>query len=591
MKKTSSTQFIRDDWNCSALELISEMLEYMRENVVFSASQFLQLKFHLVKGQITERHEAHVELLALTERGITIMQGALPLDFSGELTLDDIAALYDKTIIKDRTTKCALFLLTLNNYTDEGQMNAAFESVSSSGKTYVALEVLSLFPVEDIEKLLYASPKSFFHQFGELVEEDGETPLLLKDEYLAAGLIRWQEDNIQPEKGADGSAQWRDSRKGEKARLKAEWEKIPKGIRVDLHQKIIIFLDQPHYRLLQALRPLLSHDEKVTIAQFAEKDGSGSLYSKRVFIVGYPTVIHLSAMYKADEQEKTRLLIFSPEVDDKKLRASIELLGEKHADREAFEKRLDENPARSNLKARIRMIKAADISEVKVKKRDMAKIVKRFQDDHAILRPRHQRDFPRLLSFINGHALLNFMNRKKRGRAIYAEQIDIDDGYGLYAELSIPNEMGLAPALWEFWENSLKPRLSGVQELVEIEGQEVPVMGIKKQDLRASWFLHFGSRLNKHRLSDIIDILQEVDLIDYEKDPNDKRIMRIYPRGASSKKQPPKQPPTQQQVFGSKMSSSDIEEAKGMRPPISDSQRATNIMNLRDAIDLEGSDD
>jgi hypothetical protein len=199
-----------------------------------------------------------------------------------EMTLDELAAIYDSTVVMDRITKLTLVLACLNNYTEEGQVNIGFTGVSSSGKSYIALEVLDLFPPEDIEKMLYASPKSFFHKHGELVREDGITPLSAKKDYILRHLKEWEEQHPDPGKGKSGVKRWKEHRDAEKSRLKGDWDKIPKGVRVDLHQKILVFMDQPHYKLLETMRPVLSHDEKTTTARFADKDGSGALYAKQV---------------------------------------------------------------------------------------------------------------------------------------------------------------------------------------------------------------------------------------------------------------------------------------------------------------------
>jgi hypothetical protein len=74
---------------------------------------------------------------------------------------------------------------------------------SSGGKTYNALEVVAYFrdlPKGLVLRIATASPTAFFHDHG-------------------------------------------------------KWDKNAQVLRIDLRQKILVFLDQPHYSLLERLRP------------------------------------------------------------------------------------------------------------------------------------------------------------------------------------------------------------------------------------------------------------------------------------------------------------------------------------------------
>ena len=101
-------------------------------------------------------------------------------------------------------------------YTDNAQFNISFNAPSSSGKSFIPLEISNLFPQEDVMKLAGASPTSFLHESGVYNKETNE---------------RF----------------------------------------IDLSRKIIIFLDMPHATLLTKLRSLLSHDEKETRHKITDK--------------------------------------------------------------------------------------------------------------------------------------------------------------------------------------------------------------------------------------------------------------------------------------------------------------------------------
>jgi hypothetical protein len=105
----------------------------------------------------------------------------------------------------------------------------------------------------------------------------------------------------------------------------------------------------PHELLLQRLRSLLSHDDRIITLKITDKKEKGGLRTKTVMIQGFPTVIFCSAKFNIPEQEKTRLLLLSPEVNQEKLRESITLKIEKESDRQAFNARMMDRPVKENL--------------------------------------------------------------------------------------------------------------------------------------------------------------------------------------------------------------------------------------------------
>ena len=95
----------------------------------------------------------------------------------------------------------------LSVYTKDSQFNITFRAPSSTGKSYIPIELSNYFQEEDVMKVAYSSPTAFYH----------------------------------------GTSSFSNTRKAYIA---------------NLERKILIFLDMPHDQLLQRLRPLLSHDQK-----------------------------------------------------------------------------------------------------------------------------------------------------------------------------------------------------------------------------------------------------------------------------------------------------------------------------------------
>jgi aspartate carbamoyltransferase regulatory subunit len=90
-----------------------------------------------------------------------------------ELTVDDLVSILGSTVKHDNENKAITFLVMLLTYTEEDQINLGFLAESSTGKSYIPLELSWYFPEEDVIKLGYASPTAFFHDYGVLMHKEG----------------------------------------------------------------------------------------------------------------------------------------------------------------------------------------------------------------------------------------------------------------------------------------------------------------------------------------------------------------------------------------------------------------------------------
>jgi len=272
-----------------------------------------------------------------------------------ELGIEDLVEALGITIKHDDINKAVTFLVMLSAFTYDDQLNLSFRAESSTGKSYIPLEVSTLFPQERVIRIAYSSPTSFFHDRGVVDEETKE-------------------------------------------------------ITIDLEKKILIFLDQPHDQLLERLRPLLSHDQKELHYKITDKREKLGLRTKNVKIIGFPSVIFCSGRLKMDEQESTRMILLSPEVSQEKFREAVYLKILKEADEEAFREYVESNPKRKALRERVKKIAKLNIKKIIIEKPE--KIAERFISSRKILKPRHARDAGRIMALIKTMALLNYDHRK-----------------------------------------------------------------------------------------------------------------------------------------------------------------------------------
>jgi len=317
------------------------------------------------------------------------------------LSTEELLEVLDLTVKRDEVNKLITFLCCLSAYTENNQFNISFNAPSSTGKSYIPIEIASLFPKEDVVKVGYCSPTAFFHDKGKFIKEQ-------------------------------------------------------KGYFVDLERKILIFLDQPHTLLLQHLRPLLSHDEKEIRIKITDKSQKYGLRTKNVVIKGYPAVIFCSAGLNIDEQEATRFLLLSPETTQDKIREGILQAIKKEADLEVYSEELNNNPERQLLIKRINAIEEENIKEIKLL--NLEKIKDKFFSEHKELKPRHQRDIKRLISLIKSLALLNLWHRETENLdTIIASDDDIEDGFRIWEEISFSQELNLPPYIYRLYEEIILP--------------------------------------------------------------------------------------------------------------------------------------
>jgi len=137
--------------------------------------------------------------------------------------------------------------------------------------------------------------------------------------------------------------------------------------------------------------------------------------------------------------------------------------------------------------------------------------------EHPTLAPRLQRDLPRLIALIKAYALLNCFTRErtKDGQGIWASQRDVEEGYRLYSSIGESNELGIPPQIHKLWMEAIKPVLTDE--------------GLTRKDLARLYFEYYTTRVGRKQLAQTWELLCEVGLVMEQPDPNDRRIMRIYP--------------------------------------------------------------
>ena len=376
------------------------------------------------------------------------------------ITIDEVQEVLNLTIKKDYTNRLLVFLEMLSAYTEEAQINITLNAPSSTGKTYIPQQVAFLFPREDVIEKGYCSPTAFYHEEG-------------------------------------------------------EYDEARKATIVDLSRKILIFLDQPNPALLERLRAVLSHDSKEIVASITDKKKGAGNRTKTVIIRGFPAVTFCSADLRMDEQECTRFIMLSPDLDANKIKLSIIEKIKFEKDPNAYREALDANPQRKELMERIRAIREAHVGAVKLGNPYM--IQEEFLRENPKLKARHQRDIGRVINLTKAVALLNLWHRDHVGSDIVASEDDFRIAWKLWQEVSRSQNFNLSPYVFDIFEEVIVPvfilreRGVSVQEIISYHAE------VKAQDLSDSYLRN-----------QVLKSLYAAGLIYYERDPQDHRRYLIF---------------------------------------------------------------
>lgn len=403
--------------------------------------------------------------------------GDEPLDISDfdEMTIADLSKILDKTIKHDEANKCILFLGNLTAYTEADQLNIFLNGPSSSGKTYIATEIAKYFPAEDVEEYASASPTSFIHRKSKIDVTSGEPY-------------------------------------------------------VDCERKILLFLELPHHKLQANLRPFLSHDKKEIVYLNTDKNKQGGNITKESRIRGFSATVFCSASMRMDEQEATRAILLSPEVNEEKMKDGINLAAIKGADPAKYQQSIDSDPERQKLKKRVRAIKRLRVNSVIINNPE--KVLEIFREITKKPKPRHQRDIAHLESLIKAVALLNAWYRKDNDGNVVANEKDIEQAVGLWKGVSASQELGIPPYAHTFYESFILPAFNDKNDnrnpdFTDITGS----FGVTRLEVCKKHYELTGQMPNEDTLrKNILPTLEAAGMITQEKDPMNKKQYLIYPK-------------------------------------------------------------
>ncbi|OGY69136.1 MAG: hypothetical protein A2586_01945 [Candidatus Harrisonbacteria bacterium RIFOXYD1_FULL_40_9] len=387
-----------------------------------------------------------------------------------EMSVDELADVLSLTIKKDYVSKIICALGMILAFTEDSQINISFNAPSSTGKSHTPLEIAQLFPDDSLERIGSASPTSFFHRQDSYNKEKNETL-------------------------------------------------------VNLERKIIIVYESLHQQLLEKLRSLLSHDKKEIVVQITDRTEKGGHRTKNVILRGHCVMIFCSASNNFDEQELTRFIMLSPDIDVEKFEEVIDDTIEKAANPSDYKKRIENDPRRISLRNRILAIRDERIDNVVI---PFPKEVKSaFSSRHPSKIPRHMRDIKKLISLIKAIALLNLFQRKRdEANNVIAEEKDFNEALKLWDKISEAQDLNIPPYILKVFNDVV---MALYKERLQSRVSEDPV-GLTRNEVLKKHHEVFNRPLSAILLrQQFIPMWEAAGLMYQEPDSNNQRQMLIYP--------------------------------------------------------------
>jgi len=216
--------------------------------------------------------------------------------------------------VRDEPSKKMVLLTGLSAFSKD-PINLFLKGPSSIGKTFNVSTTLKFFS-GDVWWLGGLSPTALVHEYGVLI--DAETGEEVPDDWKETRLDELLEENKLNK--AKLTAEEKKAVAKLKRKVNREYRKIARRsyYLVDLSRKILVFLEAPHQRTYQMLRPILSHDKKQITFKFTDKTIKGALRTRTVALRGWPATIFCTSDPKYIEDLATRGFTVTPEMTSKK---------------------------------------------------------------------------------------------------------------------------------------------------------------------------------------------------------------------------------------------------------------------------------
>jgi hypothetical protein len=259
------------------------------------------------------------------------------------------------------------------------------------------------------------------------------------------------------------------------------------------------------------LRPVLSHDAPQISYKFTDKPGGGALRTMHVVLKGWPACIFCTTETKYIEDLATRGFTVTPDLDQEKIKAAIELIGEKKAYPWKFDRKTDQEF--NNLQEFLDILtgRLCIVNNVVIPySNELSRIY------HSSL-SRDMRDYLHFIALIELNCLLNIFKRPyiilNKNQYWMATIHDYITALELLKSFEETTRAGIPGHIVAFYHKIIVPfdRPANYEELVEKHNEAM------------------SEKVSKKSVYKYVELLRDIGWVDTIQDPEDKRRRLVYP--------------------------------------------------------------
>lgn len=215
---------------------------------------------------------------------------------------------------------------------------------------------------------------------------------------------------------------------------------------VDLRNQILLFLDQPHPKLMEMLKPLLSRDSFESVYKYVEKEGG--LKTREVLLRGFPVAIFCAVLSRYIKEFTSRWLTQSPGTSAEKIGGVLDKVGESAAD----PKKYAAGDEFETLRVAFDLLREGAPYGVVIPY--APPLAKCFRRKKVV----DMRFFQLFLSLIRASAILfNRQRERDDGDQIIADLDDYEVAREVFARFERPTVYGVGENVLEFYDTIIKP--------------------------------------------------------------------------------------------------------------------------------------
>lgn len=278
--------------------------------------------------------------------------------------------------------------------------------------------------------------------------------------------------------------------------------------KIDLEKKVLIFLDEPPFKTLEMLKPLLSRDKYETMYRITHKDKMQTIVS---VLRGFPVCIFCAVKSKYTMEFCSRWLTASPSINPEKIRKVIDLKSDMA---EHPEKYKEDN----NFKI---WVKAFSVLKEGFPFQVIIPYASTIGNNFRAKKQTDMRFYDLFLSLIKASTILHAYQRTKDEKErLIATTEDYEVAQDIFKHIEKPTVFGLGENILDFYERVVLPCTPNVVTCTTYEA------------LMQQYYEVHGEPINRNQIRyEYLKPLDRAGLIDIQAHPEDKRAKAIFSTG------------------------------------------------------------